>query len=59
MAIAIKRLPSGYLSAQGDGPCEWAQWHEDEPPTDDDFFPEASADFRRALLEQLAEEVLP
>ena len=55
--IAIKRLPSGYRRAQGDGPCQWAQWPEGQLPGDDDFFPEATVEFQRALLEQLTEEI--
>lgn len=52
-AIEIKRLASGYLRAQGGGPCEWAQWPEDRLPAADDFFPEASGNFRDGLLQFL------
>lgn len=51
--MTIKRLESGYLRAQGSGPCEWAQWPEGQMPRDADFFPEASEEFRRQLLEFL------
>jgi hypothetical protein len=54
--IAIKRLESGYLRAQGNGPCEWAQWREGYLPSDKDFFPEASDKFRLQLRRQLERE---
>ena len=59
MAIRIKRLDSGYLRAQGDGPCEWAQWPEDRLPRYEDFFPEASPVFRTALQQKLEREGQP
>ena len=52
-AAKIKRLDSGYLRAQGNGPCEWAQWPEGTLPKQEHFFPEASEKFRRELLRQL------
>lgn len=53
--MQIKRLDSGYLRAQGNGPCEWAQWPEHRKPIDSDFFPEASESFRRELARELQE----
>lgn len=47
--IAVQRLDSGFYRAQGDGPCEWAQWDPKAGLTDADFFPEASEAFRRKL----------
>lgn len=49
MEIEIHELESGYLRAQGTGPCEWAQWPKDRKPLESDFFPEASTRFRIAL----------
>ena len=54
--IEIKRLTTGYLRAQGTGPCEWAQWPEGESPRDVHFFPEASDSFRNELREKLERE---
>ena len=52
--IIVEELPSGYLRAQGRGPCEWAQWPGWEPePRESDFFPEASIAFRCALRAQI------
>ena len=54
--ITIQRLESGYLRAQGNGICEWAQWPEHQgEPRESDFFPEASEKFRKELLSQLRE----
>mgnify|MGYP001593258021 CR=1 FL=1 len=52
--VTIQRLDSGYYRAQGKGPCEWAQWQAGLPLRDEDFFPEASEAFRRALRAALA-----
>jgi hypothetical protein len=56
MSIKVERLSTGYIRAQGDGPCEWAQWPEHHYPQPQDFFPEASATFRRDLISQLERE---
>lgn len=53
MTITIVELSTGYLRAQGNGPCNWAQWLKGAVLRDDDFFPEAGDDFRRALRAQL------
>lgn len=48
--IEVKLLSTGYFRAQGDGPCEWAQWPATRwEPRDDEFFPEASPRFRQDL----------
>ena len=51
--ITIKLLSSAYYRAQGNGPCEWAQWEKGRRLRDSDFFPEASNKFRNQLLRQL------
>lgn len=53
MAIAIRRLPSGYYHIRGDGPCEWAQppeWPCSERTLRAYAFPEASEAFIREVL---------
>ena len=60
VGIEIKELSSGYLRAQGQGPCEWAQWPKGESLTAAAFFPEASPRFRtdlRAVLGHREESV--
>lgn len=54
VVINVERLSTGYLRAQGPGPCNWAQWPETREVEDGDFFPEASEGFRRRLREHLA-----
>jgi hypothetical protein len=54
MAIEVKLLPTGYYRAQGQGPCEWAQWPKGEPLRDEHFFPEASAKFREGLRKRVS-----
>lgn len=51
--IKVERLSTGYLRAQGVGPCNWAQWPETRDLEDGDFFPEASDNFRRNLRSHL------
>ena len=50
----IKKLSTGYLRAQGDGPCEWAQWPDGGFDPKTSFFPEASESFRKTLTEYIA-----
>jgi hypothetical protein len=54
--IKLQRLDSGYIRAQGNGPCNWAQWMEGSWPKESDFFPEACEEFRRDLVRQLERE---
>lgn len=56
--ITITKLCTGYWHARGVGPTEWAQWPVGEPLTDDAFFVQASAAFRRALRDALKEVTL-
>jgi hypothetical protein len=42
MSIKVERLSTGYIRAQGDGPCEWAQWPEHHYPQPQDFFGDSS-----------------
>lgn len=60
--VSVKRLSTGYVHIRGRGPCEWAQppaWPTDPETLEASFFPEASADFRRAVRaanERLADQ---
>ena len=54
MLITIKRLSTSYFRAQGNGPCEWAQWPCGEPLSDEHFFVQASDRFRAALFKMLS-----
>ena len=54
--ITVKRLSTGYMMLQGDGPCEWAQipeWPCSKAVLREHTFAEASARFRRECLEAL------
>ena len=61
MNITIKLTSTGYYHARGNGPCEFAQWPRNDwdfggdprLPKPEDFFPEASLNFRRDLLSKL------
>jgi hypothetical protein len=48
--IIVKKLSTGHWRAQGNGPCEWAQWPIGRQPREEDCFPEASVQFRNQLL---------
>jgi hypothetical protein len=54
MTIEVKMLDTGYYRAQGNGPCEWAQWPVGEDLAEEHFFPEASRSFRSALRTAIA-----
>lgn len=53
--ITITRLASGYMHAQGVGPCNWAQWDPTVGLRDGDFFPEAGDGFRCSLRLRLVD----
>lgn len=53
MNIKIVELSTGFMRAQGDGPCEWAQWPKQDHVRDEHFFPESSELFRRALKSKI------
>ena len=54
--LIVKQLSTGYYRAQGNGPCEWAQWPSNRGLQDSDFFPEASNAFRRSLYAECADQ---